>query len=140
MKKDDLKILWVEDSIGDILLIKEAFAQVGLTHRIDVLSDGTDALNYLLLRGRYQRASHPDLIILDLNLPGVSGRDIMKEIKNDESLMKIPLVVLTSSNADRDVLEGFDISRCLYLVKPTTFDDLVKVAAQIRDFLLSLAK
>ncbi|HBG28215.1 MAG: hypothetical protein A2Y10_19755 [Planctomycetes bacterium GWF2_41_51] len=140
MKKDDLKILWVEDSIGDILLIKEAFAQVGLTHRIDVLSDGTDALNYLLLRGRYQRASRPDLIILDLNLPGVSGRDIMKEIKNDANLMNIPLVVLTSSNADRDVLEGFDISRCLYLVKPTTFDDLVKIAGQIRDFLLSLSK
>lgn len=138
MDKDDIKILWVEDSIGDILLIKEAFEQVGLTHRLDVLSDGAEALNYLFTRGRYARTAKPDLIILDLNLPGISGRDIIKEMRNDPELMRIPLVILTSSIADRDVLEGFDASRCLYLVKPSTFEDLVKMAGQIRDFLPSV--
>lgn len=138
MRKPAIKILWVEDNMGDILLIKEAFEQAGLSHNLNVVNDGADAMDFLFRRGRFARASRPDLIILDLNLPLKSGREVISEIKSDSALSAIPLVVLTSSNADRDVLDGFDSKRCLYLVKPLSFQALVDLAKQLQDFLASL--
>jgi len=128
----------VEDNIGDILLIKEAFKQAGLSHRLNVVNDGVDALNYLFRRGRFARASRPDLVILDLNLPKKTGREVIADIKTDPSLSRIPLVVLTSSNSDQNVLDGCDPKRSLYLVKPLSFQGLVDSAKQIQSFWLSL--
>jgi CheY-like chemotaxis protein len=136
--KPVIKILWVEDNIGDILLIKEAFKEAGLTHRLNVVNDGAEAMAFLLRRRHFARATRPDLIILDLNLPKKNGREVISDIKADPSLFRIPLVVLTTSEYDQDVLAGYDPKRCLYLVKPTSFQAFVDLAKQIQSFWLSL--
>ncbi len=138
MSKPAIKILWVEDNIGDILLIKEAFEQADFNHHLNVVNDGADAVDFLFHRGQYTHAHLPDLIILDLNLPKKSGREVIRDIKADSALFGIPLVVLTTSSYDQDVLEGFDPKRCLYLVKPLSFKALVDLAKQIHNFWLSL--
>ena len=138
MSKPAIRILWAEDSIGDVLLIKEAFEQAGLKHRLNVVNNGEEALNFLFRRNRYTHALRPDLIILDLNLPRRSGREIIDEIKTEPMLLDIPLVVLTSSSHDQDVLEGLNPKRCLYLIKPTSFNALVDLTKQIHNFWLSL--
>jgi len=138
MSKLAARILWVEDNIGDILLIKEAFEQAGFSHHLTVVNDGADAIDFLFRRGQYTHARRPDLIILDLNLPKKTGREIIEEIKTDSALFEIPLVVLTTSTYDRNALDGFDPKRCLYLVKPLSFQALVDLAKQIQNFWLSL--
>ncbi len=139
MGKPAIRILWAEDNVGDILLIKEAFRQAGLKYRLKVVNDGVEAMDFLLRRGRFSRSRRPDLVILDLNMPKKSGREIIDDMKNDPSLNNIPLVVLTSSTRDQNVLDGFDRGRSLYIVKPASFSALVDLAGKIQDFLLSLA-
>ena len=138
MSKPMARILWVEDNIGDILLIKEAFEQAGFSHHLTVINDGEDAVDFLFRRGQHTHARRPDLIILDMNLPKKTGREIIKEIKTDSALFEIPLVVLTTSTYDQNALEGCDPKRCLYLVKPLSFQALVDLAKQIQSFWLSL--
>lgn len=138
MSKSAIRILWAEDNLGDILLVKEAFKQAGLTPHINVVDNGVEATDFLFHRGRYAHALLPELIILDLNMPRKNGREVIRDIKTDSVLMQIPLIVLTSSNDDLDVLHGIDPNRCLYLVKPTTFHELIDLAKQINDFWLSI--
>jgi chemotaxis family two-component system response regulator Rcp1 len=138
MSKAGIRILWAEDSISDILLIKEAFRQAGLKHRLNVVSNGVEALDFLFRRARFTHALTPELIIIDLNMPKKTGREVIQEIKADPALSKIPLVVLTSSNSDQDVLEGLDSKHSIYLVKPATFEALVELAKQINSFWLSI--
>jgi chemotaxis family two-component system response regulator Rcp1 len=137
MSKAATRILWVEDNISDILLIKEAFREAGFNSNFTVLEDGVEAVNYLFRRGRYARSRRPDLIILDLNLPKKNGREVVQDIKTDSSLLKIPLIVLTTSKHDRDVLDGLNPERCLYLVKPANFEAIINLAKQIQSFLLT---
>jgi CheY-like chemotaxis protein len=139
MDEKKFKILWVEDNIGDILLIKEAFNEAQISHYLIVVNDGEDAVKFLTRQGRYSHARRPDLIILDLNLPKKSGREVIRDIKADSSLIGIPIVVLTTSNSDQHVLEGYDPKRCLYMVKPLSFSALVDVARQIHSFLVSFS-
>jgi CheY-like chemotaxis protein len=139
MSKGSVRVLWVEDSIGDILLIKEAFEQVDFPLRLHVVNDGVEATDFLFRRARYAHALPPELIILDLNLPKKNGREVISAIKTDPELLKIPLIVLTTSNADQNVLAGLDPKHSLYLVKPMTFNALVNMANQIHDFWLSLS-
>ena len=138
MGKSMINILWVEDNVGDILLIKEAFNEAGVIHRLTVVNDGEEAMDYLFRRRSYVKAQRPDLIILDLNLPKKSGREVIAEIKADSELSQIPLVVLTSSSHDQDVLTGLDPQRSIYLVKPLSFAAIVDMAKQIQSFWLSL--
>ncbi|MGA2172921.1 MAG: response regulator [Sedimentisphaerales bacterium] len=138
MGKPVIRILWAEDNIADILLIKEAFKQAGLSHRLSVVNNGVEAMDFLFRRGRFTRSRRPDLIILDLNMPKKGGREVIKDIKTDSTLSEIPLVVLTSSSPDQDVLNDLNPKRCLYLVKPSSFNALVDLAKQIQNFLLSL--
>ena len=138
MKEQAIRILWAEDSISDILLIKEAFQQAGLVHKLTVVDNGADATDYLFKRGMFAHTHLPDLIILDMNMPKKNGREVMQEIKSDPALMRIPVVILTSSIIDQDILEGLDPRRCLYLVKPTSFRSLVDLAKEIYNFWLSL--
>jgi len=140
MGKSMINILWVEDNVGDILLIKEAFNEAGVIHRLSVVNDGEEAMDYLFRRKPYAKAQRPDLIILDLNLPKKSGREVIAEIKADSELARIPLVVLTSSSHDQDVLEGYDPKLCLYLTKPSSFMAIVDMAKQIQNFWLALAE
>ena len=138
MSKAIIRILWAEDNIGDILLIKEAFRYAGLSYQLNVVKDGAEAMDFLLRRGRFSRSHRPDLVILDLNMPKKSGREVINDIKADTSLSDIPLVVLTSSTADRDAIDGLDPKHSLYLVKPSSFIALVNLAKQIHNFLSSL--
>ncbi|MFZ0035760.1 MAG: response regulator [Sedimentisphaerales bacterium] len=138
MSKPVTRILWAEDNISDILLIKEAFRQAGFHFHLNVVEDGVETMNFLFRRGRHSRSSRPDLIILDLNMPKKSGLEVIKDIKADSSLSEIPLLVLTSSSGNRDALDGLNPERCLYLVKPSSFDALVDLAKQIHSFLLTL--
>lgn len=138
MNKPTIKILWVEDNVGDILLIKEAFNEAGVNHRLNIVNDGEEAGDFLFHRGRFAKALRPDLVILDLNLPKKSGREVIAEIKAEPAILGIPLVVLTSSSHDQDVLEGYDPRRCLYLTKPSSFMAIVDMAKQIQSFWLSL--
>ena len=139
MDKSAIRILWAEDNLGDILLVKEAFKQAGLAPHLNVVDNGVEATDFLFHRGRYAHALPPQLIILDLNMPRKNGREVIRDIKADPALLQIPLIVLTSSNDDLDVLHGLDPNRCLYLVKPTTFQALIDIAKQINDFWRSLA-
>ena len=138
MDKSAIRILWAEDNLGDILLVKEAFKQAGLAPHLNVVDNGVEATDFLFRRGRYAHALLPELIILDLNMPRKTGREVIEEIKTNPALMQIPLVVLTSSTDDIDVLDGLDPKRCLYLVKSTTFHDLVETAKRINKFWLFL--
>jgi CheY-like chemotaxis protein len=138
MGKSMINILWVEDNVGDILLIKEAFNEAGVIHRLTVVNDGEEAMDYLFRRRPYVKAQRPDLIILDLNLPKKNGREVISEIKADLELARIQLVVLTSSSHDQDVLTGLDPQRSIYLVKPLSFAAIVDMAKQIQSFWLSL--
>jgi CheY-like chemotaxis protein len=138
MAEQVLKVLWVEDNIGDILLIKEAFEQAGLNYRLNVVNNGVEAMTFLTRTGRYTKATLPDLMILDLNLPKKSGREVIEDIKTNQSLSAIPIIVLTTSSHDQDVLTGLDHKRCLYLVKPSSFTALVELAKQIQNFWNSL--
>jgi len=140
MSKSSIRILWAEDNIGDILLIKEAFEQAGVHHHLNVVTDGVEATDFIFRRGRYAHALAPELIILDLNMPRKNGREVIEDIKTDPALLRIPIIVLTSSNDDLDILHGLDPQRCLYLVKPTTFQSLVELAKRINDFWLSVPK
>jgi two-component system, chemotaxis family, response regulator Rcp1 len=134
MRKLEIRILWAEDSIGDILLIKEAFKQADLNPVLIVVNDGVEALDYLFRRERFARARCPDLIILDVNMPKKSGREVIAEIKKNDTLSRIPIIVLTTSDHDQDVLKDFDPKRCLYIVKPSGFQALVDMAKLIHNF------
>jgi two-component system, chemotaxis family, response regulator Rcp1 len=140
MSKLSIRILWAEDNMGDILLIKDAFEQAGVHHHLNVVDDGVEATDFLFRRGRYAHALAPELIILDLNMPRKNGREVVEDIKTDPALMRIPIIILTSSRDDIDVLQGFDPQRCLYLVKPATFQDLIELAKEINEFWLSIPK
>jgi two-component system response regulator len=138
MSKASTRILWVEDNISDILLIKEAFREAGFNSKLTVVEDGVEAVNFLFRRGKYSRSHRPDLIILDLNLPKKNGREVIEDMKADSTLMEIPLVVLTSSKHEQDVLTGLNPERCLYLVKPISFEAIIDLAKQIKEFLLTV--
>jgi CheY-like chemotaxis protein len=129
-----IEILLVEDNPGDVVLTKEALKQVGVKHRLNVVHDGADAVDFLFRRGPHAQAPRPDLILLDLNLPRKNGRDVIDEIKAESSLRTMPLVVLTSSRHEQDVLDGCDPARCLYMVKPPTFDAFAETIRQIEQF------
>lgn len=135
MAKQAIKILWVEDNVGDVLLIKEAFQEAGLTHKFNVFNNGQDALDFLFRRHRYVNAARPDLIILDLNMPRKNGREVIEEISDKPELLSIPLVILTTSKTEQSVLDGLNPQRCLYLIKPSNFSALIELARQIQDFL-----
>jgi two-component system, chemotaxis family, response regulator Rcp1 len=133
-----IDILLVEDNLGDVLLTQEALAQANVSHTLTVVNDGMDALDFLFRRGRFLQAARPDLVLLDLNLPRKSGREVIGEIEADSGLKDMPLIILTSSRQEQDVLDGYDSKRCLYLVKPSTFSAFVGMIKQMERFWLSV--
>lgn len=135
-----MEILLVEDNPGDVLLAEEALKDAKLAYHLDVVHDGLEAEEYLYRRGRFSQAPRPNLILLDLNLPRKNGWDVLSDLQSDASLRCIPLVVLTSSREEQDVLDGCDPARTLYLVKPTSFSALIEVFRQIHLFWASAMK
>ena len=129
-----IEVLLVEDDPGDVLMTQEAFEEHKVRNRLTVVSDGAEALNYLRREGQYADAVRPDLILLDLNLPRRDGREVLAEIKKDEELCRIPVVVLTTSQAEEDVLRSYQLHANAYVTKPVDFDSFVEVVRKIEEF------
>lgn len=135
-----IEVLLVEDDPGDVLMTKEAFEEHKLRNRLSVVSDGAAALAYLRREGEYADVSTPDLILLDLNLPRLDGREVLEAIKKDEELCRIPVVVLTTSQADEDILRSYQLHANAYVTKPVDFDRFISVVRQIDEFFVSVVK
>lgn len=134
------RILIVEDSPTDVLLAREALEQSTMPCDLEVVVDGVEALAYLRREGRYADASRPDLVLLDLNLPRKDGRAVLREIKADPSLRLIPVAVLTTSQADADVLEAYGLHANCYLVKPVDFERFAAVVRTLEEFWFSVVR
>ncbi|HTF12036.1 MAG TPA: response regulator [Asanoa sp.] len=138
--KSPIEVLLVEDDPGDVLMTQEAFEEHKLRNRLSVVSDGAEALAYLHREGRYADAVTPDLILLDLNLPRRDGREVLAEIKKDDKLCQIPVVVLTTSAADEDILRSYQLHANAYVTKPVDFERFISVVRQIDEFFVSVVK
>ncbi len=133
-----IEILLVEDSPADVLITREAFEEAKLLNTLHVVEDGVQALEFLRRQGSYADAPRPDLILLDLNLPRKNGREVLAEIKADPQLKSIPVVILTTSSLDEDVLNAYDLHANCYVIKPVGFDNFFKAVQSIQDFWFSV--
>lgn len=129
-----VEILLVEDNEGDVRLTREALREGHLHNRLHVVEDGERALDFLFRRGEFDQAPRPDLILLDLNLPRRDGREVLAQIKGDASLKRIPVVVLTTSRAEEDLLRSYDLHANCYITKPVDFDQFIQVVKTIENF------
>jgi CheY-like chemotaxis protein len=135
-----IAILLVEDSPGDVRLTREALKEAKVLNSLSVATDGVEALEFLHRRGKFAGAPRPDLILLDLNLPRKDGREVLEEIKADAGLKRIPIVVLTTSNAEEDVVRAYDLHANCYITKPVDFHQFITVVQSIEDFWLTVVK
>ncbi|OBI85158.1 response regulator [Mycobacterium asiaticum] len=135
-----IDILLVEDDPGDELITREAFEQNKLKNRLHVAHDGEEGLNYLYRRGSYEHAPRPDLILLDLNLPKYDGRQLLEKIKSDPDLCRIPVVVLTTSSAEEDILRSYKLHANAYVTKPVDLDQFITAVRQIDEFFLQVVR
>jgi CheY-like chemotaxis protein len=135
-----IEVLLVEDDPGDVLMTQEAFDEHKVRNKLNVVQDGEEALAYLRREGKYADATRPDLILLDLNLPRVDGREVLGVIKEDHDLRRIPVVVLTTSQADEDILRSYSLHANAYVTKPVDFDSFIAVVRQIDEFFVSVVK
>ena len=138
MNVKPIEILLVEDSLSDIGLTREALDESKVVNNLNVVRDGVEALAYLRRQESHNDAPRPDLILLDLNLPRKNGREVLSEIKADEDLRRIPVVVLTSSKAEEDVLATYNLHANCYIAKPVDLDQFIRVVQYIEDFWLSI--
>ncbi len=135
-----IEILLVEDNPGDARLAKEALRDSKLLNNLYIAEDGVEAINFLQKKEKYISAKRPDLIILDLNLPRKDGREVLADIKADESLKRIPVVVLTISKAEEDILKSYNLHANCFITKPIDLDQFIKVVKSIEDFWFSIVR
>ena len=135
-----IEILLVEDNPADVRLTKEALLEEKLHNSLSVVNDGVEAIAFLRKEGKYSNSARPDLILLDLNLPKKDGREVLKEIKNDNDLKRIPVVVLTVSKAEEDILRTYNLHANCYITKPIDLNQFSKVVKSIKDFWLTIVK
>lgn len=128
------EILLVEDNEGDVELTREAFEEAKFRNNLHVVNDGDEALDFLFNRGKYQDSVTPDIILLDLNLPRTDGHEVLAVIKADLVLRRIPVIVLTSSKADKDILESYDLHANCYVVKPVNALKFIDVVRNVENF------
>lgn len=140
MSSGKIEILLVEDNPGDARLTLEAFKEGKVLNNFHVVKDGVEALEYLRREGKYANAVQPDLILLDLNLPRKDGREVLEEIKADERLMKIPVIVLTTSAAEEDIARAYTRHANCYITKPVDLDQFLRVVHSIESFWLTLVR
>ena len=133
-----VEILLVEDNPGDVRLTIEALKEAKVINSLTVLKDGVEALAFLRRQGEYAQAQRPHLIVLDLNLPRKDGREVLAEIKADDSLKRIPVVVLTTSQDEQDVLKSYNLHANCYIAKPVDLDQFIRVVRSIEDFWLGI--
>lgn len=129
-------ILLIEDSLGDVRLIKEALHEIGGVHTLHVVNDGVEALAFLRRQGIFESAPRPDLILLDLNLPKKNGREVLSEIKSDDGLKEIPVVVLTISTAEEDIVTAYRLRANCYVIKPVNLEQFFQVVQSIERYWL----
>jgi chemotaxis family two-component system response regulator Rcp1 len=135
-----IEVLLVEDNPGDVRLTREALKEGKVCNNLSVVPDGVEALAYLRRQGRYADARRPDVILLDLNLPRKDGREVLEEVKGDPELRSIPVVVLTSSEAERDIARAYALHANCYITKPVDLDQFITVVRSIEDFWFSIVK
>lgn len=135
---EPIEILLVEDNPGDYRLTKEALREGKVHNNLHWAQDGVDALDFLKRRGKHARAPRPDIVLLDLNLPKKDGREVLSEIKGDEELRAIPVVILTTSKAEEDVLRSYDLHANCYVTKPVDLDKFIVVVQSIDRFWLTI--
>jgi CheY-like chemotaxis protein len=140
MSGQPIEILMVEDNPGDVRLTQEAFREAKVRNNIHIATDGVEALAFLRRQGRYANVPRPDVILLDLNLPKKDGREVLAEIKADPNLLRIPVVVLTSSEAEEDVLKAYNLHANAYITKPVGLEQFMAVVRQIEGFWLEIVK
>jgi chemotaxis family two-component system response regulator Rcp1 len=135
-----IEVLLAEDNPGDVKLTEKAFEQGNVINNLHVVNDGIEAMQYLRQENEYADSPRPDLILLDLNMPRKDGKEVLKDIKDDPELKRIPVVVLTSSEAEEDIVSSYDLHANAYLTKPVDFDGFLEVVNSIEDFWLTVVK
>ncbi len=135
-----IEILLVEDNEGDVGLVEEVFQEAKIRNNLNIAEDGEEAMLFLRKEGKFSDVPSPDIILLDLNLPGKDGREVLKEIKEDNELKRIPVVILTTSKAEEDVLKSYNLHANSYITKPVDFDQFLKVIKSIENFWLDIVK
>jgi two-component system, chemotaxis family, response regulator Rcp1 len=135
-----IDILVVEDNPGDALLIREVLKSNKIYNTLNIVKDGEEAMDFLYRKGKFAEAPQPDLILLDLNLPKMDGRQVLAKIKFDDKLKQIPVVIMTMSQAEEDILKSYKLHANCYVTKPINLDQFVKVVESIEDFWFSLVK
>ena len=135
-----VEILLVEDNPGDVRLTREAFKEGKAANHLSVVGDGVEALAFLRREGEYADAPRPELILLDLNMPKMDGREVLAEIKNDPDLKRIPVVVLTTSGAEEDIHKSYELHANCYITKPAGMEQFIKAIQAIEDFWLTIVK
>jgi chemotaxis family two-component system response regulator Rcp1 len=133
-----IEILLVEDNPGDVRLTREALKEAKVRNSLSVAGDGIEAMAFLRREGTHSTAPRPDIILLDLNLPRKDGRQVLAEIKADPELRRLPVVILTTSKAEEDILKTYDLHANCFITKPVDFDQFVKVVHSIEHFWLSI--
>ncbi|MEQ1840839.1 MAG: response regulator [Verrucomicrobiales bacterium] len=136
----ETEILLVDDNLGDVILTKEALKGAQFHSRVSVASDGVEAMEFLRHQGRFADAPRPDLVFLDLNMPRKNGAEVLAEMKADPDLRLIPVVILTSSEADDDIANAYHSHANCYVSKPTDLDEMIKVVQSIQNFWLSVVR
>lgn len=140
LRSKPIEILLVEDDDADILLTKRALSNGKIFNSLNVVRDGVEALDYLRQAGKYIGVPRPDLILLDLNMPRMDGRETLAEIKQDKELHTIPVVVLTTSDSDRDILQSYDLYANCYITKPVDLEQFTSVVKAIKEFWFTVVK
>lgn len=135
-----IDILLVEDDEGDVLLTKKALANGKIYNSLNVARDGVEAMAFLRQEGEYADVPRPDLILLDLNMPRMDGRETLAQIKQDEDLRSIPVVVLTTSDSDQDILKSYDLQASCYITKPVDLEQFTGIVRAIKDFWFTVVK
>ena len=135
-----INILLVEDNPADVRLTQEAFKDAKVLNELHVVNDGVEAVRFLRREGEYADKPRPDLILLDLNLPKKDGREVLSDIKSDNSLCRIPVVVLTTSEAEQDILNSYNLHANCYVTKPVDFDQFAEIVNSIENFWLTIVR
>ena len=135
-----VEILLVDDNIGDVVLTKEALKTAEFPNRVSVVRDGCDALEFLRRTGKFSNAQRPELILLDINMPRKNGCEVLEEVRSDEDLRLIPIVILTSSEAEDDIRRAYELGANCFVTKPADLDEMVKVVQAINHFWIVVAK
>jgi CheY-like chemotaxis protein len=137
---ESIEILLVEDNPGDADLAREALATGKVLNHLNVVADGEEAMAYLRRQGKYAKSTRPDLVLLDLNLPKMDGRQVLAEIKSDEDLKSIPVVILTTSAAETDIIKSYSLHANCYITKPIDLDQFMKVVQATEEFWFNIVK